>query len=323
MTLAESRPTIESDLSCVACGYNLRMQPRDGVCPECGTSIDRTLRFPHLARSAPRWLTSLVDSVTVLLVAFAFAVACSWTSGRRDDPMSLLLGTTAWALAWFAVWLLTRPEPGVSRGRGRAWALRLCATAPYVTAFAGRHLGELHPFWGTVLCGVFMLGVLPATFLYYDHLRSAARRLPSARLAVQAGALQVSLPRAMAVSMTGNVVHDRWPPGVGQFLTMLPMPGLAGVHDFWMLLQIVRADADLIHPLPLTIAPAVLLTAFAVAVLVQFRVAFAAAARASRGGRGPSVLAAAPAGRAPGGKAPPDAGRTDQPPGREGDATAS
>jgi hypothetical protein len=275
---------VEADLTCVGCGYNLRTQALGGVCPECGKSVQATLRFPHLARSAPRWLTSLVDSVTVLLVAFA--VACSWFDRGRDEPLPVLLGTIAWALGWFAVWLLTRPEPGRpwAARRVRAWLLRVTATLPYATAFAVvplvRWIGD--PL-GVFVAGALPLFVLPATFLYYAHLRDAALRLPNRRLAWQAAALAWLLPLAAVVSMAGVVALDRWPRSGGQIPTMLPMTGLGGIHDLWTTGQILRARASLLDSMPLTVLPAAVMTVWAVAVLVQFRVAFAAAVRSRQG----------------------------------------
>jgi hypothetical protein len=283
-----SGANIDTDLTCVGCGYNLRTRPLDGACPECGRSIQSTLKFPHLARSAPRWLTSLVDSVTVLLVAFGFDVACFWMEGGRDEPLPVVLGTIAWALVWFAVWLLTRPEPGKRKRRRRvsAWVLRVLATAPYVSAFAAPVVLTRFGLRGAVALAVLLLCVLPATFLYYDRLCDAAHRLPSKRLAWQAEALCWLLPASMLVSMGGVVWLDRWPQSIGQVLTTLPMIGLGGVRDIGTLAQILRARAQLIDPLPLTVAPAAVMTLWAFAVLVQFRLAFAAAARRARAGNG-------------------------------------
>ena len=35
-------PTVETDLACITCDYNLRTLPSDGKCPECGEPIWRT-----------------------------------------------------------------------------------------------------------------------------------------------------------------------------------------------------------------------------------------------------------------------------------------
>jgi hypothetical protein len=277
------RHLIDQDLACVTCGYNLRTQAADGVCPECGRSVRSTLRFPHLSRSAPRWLTSLVDSVTVLLLAFAFAVAAYCLEGGGDELVPALLATTAWALAWFAVWLLTRPEPGGGQTvRWRAWFLRLFATPPYVTAFATPLLVKRFDLAGGFVAGALMLCVVPATFLYYDHLFEAAFRLPSKRLAWQAAAVQWVLPPAVLVSMVGVVALGRWPRDASAVLTTLPTVGLGGARDLATGYHVLVARASLLDPLPLTVLPAAVMTVFALAVLVQFRLAFAAAARSRK-----------------------------------------
>lgn len=296
----EAAALVEKDLSCVGCGYNLRTRPLDGACPECGRSVRSTLEFPHLSRSAPRWLTSLVDSVTVLLVGFGIAVACFWVERGRNHVLPALLGTTAWALAWFAVWLLTRPEPGVRRRgaiRWRAWALRLLATPPYVTAFATPVLIREFDLWGAFVAGACMFCVVPATFLYYDHLAEAANRLPNRRLEWQAATVCWLLPPAVLTSMAGMVALQRWPQSNGQVLTALPLVGLGAVRDVYTLTQILLARVSLLDPLTLTVGPAAVMTTWSVAVLVQFRIAFAAAARAARSaaGAGGSAARAMPA----------------------------
>jgi len=40
---------ITHDLLCVRCAYNLRMLRADGICPECGTAIWRSLHGRLLA----------------------------------------------------------------------------------------------------------------------------------------------------------------------------------------------------------------------------------------------------------------------------------
>src|SRR5439155_22890930 len=103
-----STDIVQSDVHCVRCDYNLRMQPIDGRCPECGAAIVQTLNFPRLARSAPRWLTSLCDSTTLLLVGWVLFGAFM---GTWPHPVMQAIGMTVpWALCWMAVWMLTRTE---------------------------------------------------------------------------------------------------------------------------------------------------------------------------------------------------------------------
>ena len=288
-TTGAAPPVVESDLACVACNYNLRMQPLAGRCPECGTSIRDTLEFPHLARSAPRWLTSLVDSVTVLLVSLLFALACVFLDPRRDTAVSLACATSAWGTAWFAVWLLTRPEPGVRDFDAAAWGwtLRVLTTLGYAGVFLGAPLHNYFEPYGAAVVLLLLACFAPSTCLYYNHLRRAAGRLPSPRLAVQAGALQLLLTPAVLLACV-RLFTGRGPQSMTDLLLHAPLVGLGSVGDASTFLQILGGRLGLWDWLPVSTAPAAVLLLFAGAVLVQFRLAFAAAVREAGGRASPA-----------------------------------
>jgi hypothetical protein len=263
------------------------MQPADGKCPECGVPIRHTLTFPHLARSAPRWLISLVDSVTVLLVAFVLAVLSQFVNSGRDRLATLLPITAAWGTAWFAVWLLTRPEPGVRDFDTIAWAwtLRVLTTVGYLGAFLPLPVADLFRPYGTMVLIILLACLAPATCLYYNHLRRAAGRLPNRRLVLQAAALQVLLPPVTLLPLV-RMFSGRGPQSQVEFLMRAPLVGVGSVGDAWTFFQILRGRYGLYDWLPFSTAPSAVLIVWAVAVLVQFRFAFAAAVRAA-GGREP------------------------------------
>jgi hypothetical protein len=285
---------VDGDLACVVCNYNLRMQPLAGRCPECGAPIRHTLEFPHLARSAPRWLVSLVDSVTVLLVALLLSLVCLFThNGNRDTAFSICIGTAAWGTAWFAVWLLTRPEPGVRDFDAVAWAwtLRVFTTAGYAGLFLAVPLIESFRPYGMIVVLTLLAAFAPATCLYYNHLRRAAGRLPNARLSFQAGALQLLLtPVALLACIRLFVGHSVQT--MTDLLLHAPLVGLGSVGDAWTFQQIFRNRLGVWDWLPLSTAPSLILLLWAVAVLVQFRIAFATAVREA-GGRAPRLKASA------------------------------
>ena len=282
-TTTPAAEVIDADLCCVACNYNLRMQPADGRCPECGAAIRHTLAFPHLSRSAPRWLVSLVDSVTVLLVALAVAFACVVIGFRRDTAYALGAAVVPWGVAWFAVWLLTRPEPGAREFDERAWAwtLRITTTLGYLGLFLGAPLSNLLPH-GEILVVLMVALLAPASCLYYNHLRRAANRLPNRRLALQAGAMQLLLPIAVMLALV-RAATTNGPPSVTQLLLRVPLVGLGSVGDAWLFFQIFRNRLGLWDWLPLSTAPAAILLPCAAAVLIQFRFAFARAVRVAGG----------------------------------------
>lgn len=110
----ESAPegaVLEIDLPCVHCGYNLKMQPGDARCPECGAMIADTLTLnKELEKSRPGWLrrlslgNSLLAVVRVLLLLMwpiAFA-------GNRRMVGNVAL--IACGVYFCGVWLFTTPE---------------------------------------------------------------------------------------------------------------------------------------------------------------------------------------------------------------------
>lgn len=92
-TLLDPDRCIARDLPCLQCGQNLRGVPAASRCPECGEPIVLTLRGGPLAAGDPRWLATVRDGVTaLLLVQFWLWLPPAW-------------------LAWSAaVWGVTTPS---------------------------------------------------------------------------------------------------------------------------------------------------------------------------------------------------------------------
>src|SRR3954466_4656740 len=63
---------ISADLPCHRCGYDLRVHPHDGVCPECGASVAESRRVAAIPRrpawrdSDPRWRRRLLAGGWIL-----------------------------------------------------------------------------------------------------------------------------------------------------------------------------------------------------------------------------------------------------------------
>ena len=58
MTEAGAEPRVEVNLPCIGCGYNLRMQRVDGVCPECQGSVAES-REKSITRWGEKYLRRL------------------------------------------------------------------------------------------------------------------------------------------------------------------------------------------------------------------------------------------------------------------------
>lgn len=57
---------IIDELRCVRCGYNLKLQPAGGRCPECGEPCLTTLNLSQLRRSPAAWLDRVAGAVQLV-----------------------------------------------------------------------------------------------------------------------------------------------------------------------------------------------------------------------------------------------------------------
>ena len=77
---------------CLSCGYDVRTQPADGVCPECAYPVRLSIGGQLLRYAAPRWVRQLARGVLLLIIAAAAAVG----GGILLQMVTLLtLGLTA------------------------------------------------------------------------------------------------------------------------------------------------------------------------------------------------------------------------------------
>jgi len=133
-----STPTIESDLACAGCGYQLKGLPLGGVCPECGAPYgvagapeSKIPRYADAIVAAPRlWLAGFALGCTLLFVGYVgmflflggllvFDPLCAiigilnWTRYDTAAPkFGLALFSSAAAVLWCTgVFLATQPRP--------------------------------------------------------------------------------------------------------------------------------------------------------------------------------------------------------------------
>ena len=127
-------PALAEDVPCVGCGYNLRGLDPSGRCPECGMSLHISIVRHRKRRRPPpppdpAWARQVAEGAVLSLVAFALVVALclapQWMfvmpytlapAGKTPGRATLLcIGATAWVLAWYSAWKVTRrPRPLVN-----------------------------------------------------------------------------------------------------------------------------------------------------------------------------------------------------------------
>jgi len=142
---------IDHDLACAACSYNLRTQPYDGRCPECGCDVARTL----IAGPSPvdtalhqaSWML-LIAGIGLTLLCAGFAIACGLAGVTSDDIYS---GPTTRYGADFA-WLYDRFHLG-----SVPW-LALAGFPTCIVLAIACHVRRLHAdairCWGAMLLTV-------------------------------------------------------------------------------------------------------------------------------------------------------------------------
>ncbi len=193
--------TIDHDLSCMICGYNLRGLQTGGACPECGTDIARSRQGDLLKFADRNWLNGahrgtflLSASTTTIMLSLMAMVAMQFVflsllkSPAWASVFAVVLGSVVFAsvlLMIFGVWMITKQEPRVSLTEQAASSRRLATGAllavlilfPVCTVVP-------QPFahWVRLAAGIsFVVGM--ANCLRY--LETLARRIPDDRLVGQ------------------------------------------------------------------------------------------------------------------------------------------
>ena len=145
---------------------------------------------------------------------------------------------------------------------------------------ATRRAWWVYQWWGpTVMVGL-LLGAVPATFLYYDHLRRSALRLPRPGLALLAGVTRWLAPLCMLAGMVHWMFLASRISLVGELHTF-PRPVLPGSQGVQTIYFAILAGTELLHPAMYSYTLSAALILWSAFVLAMFFFAFASAARAA------------------------------------------
>jgi hypothetical protein len=176
-------------LHCVRCRYDLRGQPPEGRCPECGLPVRNSAAAPdelHLA--PPRWLWAIACGAALVLFAqvlFISGMFFAGSPGLWSIRTVQTIDATAVVVMAAGVWLLTRRQRPFSPSRFvRRWLVRLaalCLVASHFFLHAGLYTGDTAYLVASRRTGFAAVILLPLTL--FEHLWRLALRARNRPLA--------------------------------------------------------------------------------------------------------------------------------------------
>lgn len=197
------------DVPCLLCGYNLRGLRREGRCPECGTSIERSLHGNLLEYSNPHYLATLHRGLFLILAAIVgqlvlvglWIVVAFFASASRataNPNVALVVSETAASVLSIVLslvllygwWLLSAPDPaflGVGEGTLARRIVRITVIAaalltPISGALDAQFVSASIQSWfvfGSIVMVVELVVAAVKFFASMLYIRWLAPRLPN------------------------------------------------------------------------------------------------------------------------------------------------
>lgn len=203
-------PPVITTETCLQCGYALRGLPIDGLCPECGQSVERSLRGASLRHAEPKYVRRLhhglilVQWATGLGLTAWFMLLAAIGAGLFAWPIiEIILGGVCVLVAanYVGWWMVTTPDPGLPGARNRRmtrWIVRAGLAAAYLPVLVIA-MSMLHPEfvrWVFHMQGVpgmaglavwlSLAGLIASYIARVAYMRWLAMRLPNQLLDSQA-----------------------------------------------------------------------------------------------------------------------------------------
>jgi hypothetical protein len=254
-------------LTCHRCDYDLRAQPADGRCPECGTPVADSVREsaspvrPRWHESDQRWRRSIIAGLWVLVGMSLISVLRAYgvlsqipfpSLLHAYHPDSTLRDTLLFdtrlhvdLLFGIGVTLLFAVETGRRRSRlewTRRWGLFMTAIAVFINV-SGLTLivGLVTVGVSAVFYGMPLRNQPPITPSLIDIGAGMLYYLPQpGRASEVVVVIAASLAVLLACVPLGNALRSTFPnPRRVRFLVLLPLAGLA-IPALWHLAEIAH-----------------------------------------------------------------------------------
>ncbi|MHC4609534.1 MAG: hypothetical protein ACYS7M_04225 [Planctomycetota bacterium] len=275
--------TIQQDMACRRCGYNLRGLTPAMACPECSTPVGESVHGDLLAYADPDWLDTLrrgtvlkLWSILVAIVGAVFGAIAGGLGAPQDAALILIL--PAAALGVWAVFLITAQDPRISlhedtvtlRKVVRICTVIGCFEEPLKSAAQSAGLGGEARTVAVVLCIVAACLSVVSVFGEFVYYRRFARRIPDESLVRSTTIVMWGMGISLAVIVVGLVIGAAVA-GVG-VLAGAPGGGIAGGAGLVGMLVFICAGG----------VGALVFTIWNIALLFKYKNAFAVAAASAR-----------------------------------------
>lgn len=184
---------IDEDIPCRRCGYNLKTLSPESKCPECGTSVSRSIHGDLLRFADPDWVRKLATGTLTTMIGACLAIM-GWlvfTAMVFVGLSVLQWGRTIWILCWIVgaagIWIITTPDPGTSdttsdRGTGRLLT-RVSLTLSLCLIIANSYRDMMDSLISHFLAAVGYGNDALYAIALFTFARSLATRIPNEKLA--------------------------------------------------------------------------------------------------------------------------------------------
>ncbi|OWY72577.1 hypothetical protein B7486_06555 [cyanobacterium TDX16] len=265
---------IAEDLPCRHCGYNLRTLSPKVQCPECGTSVGRSVHGDYLRYADPAWVRGLATGATIVILG-TFGQVLGF-SALLGFSLTGVFGVR-WYRYFFSVvhlisiagfWKLTSPDPAEEEASTQFDARRL-TRALLVLSLCLTSLSIVRPLLGStiesVLKTIMNANAIASPIALFIFAQRMAMRVPDKKL-------KSSCQRLMYLSIADGVIN-----------TSIWILSIASVN--------VVSTRFLGVVSLISMLPAIAALFWSLVVLDKFRRAFSLAARFSLDAQAPPTIA--------------------------------
>jgi len=208
--------TVIVDLECRRCGYNLRTQPEQGVCPECGSPVGLSTRGNYLQFANPEWVGKVAKGLQIVFWMIIIEIALSFCTGPIVPPIASFIAILVTVVDVIGVWLMTEPDPSGIGEEKNVSARKIVRVAAVVAAAsvaieAALDVGQgLIPNTVAVLLTVLGVGValvqVVAFVVRYTYFAIIARRIPDEAMAERSLMIRKGIIVYMLITVVGVIV---------------------------------------------------------------------------------------------------------------------